>query len=116
MKLKVAGAIAGIVAFTAATAFAADWTDAITIRTIEVNHNGDMYRVYTDSTISSGPSCQTDYYEIQANSAAVTKELIARTLLSAYLAGQKVKILTSTDVCSASGRRTIAGVRVSTNY
>jgi hypothetical protein len=101
-----------------AVAMAAQWSSTVTIQRLEAGHGADMYRVYPASGSATNPaSCSgSNYYEIQSNEPAATRELYARTLLSAYLAGQKVQIYVSSDTCSDSSRPTIAGVRLDTTF
>jgi hypothetical protein len=95
---------AGILS-TAATAFAYVDTDYFVIERLEASTDAsEGYRVYPQSySLPTNQGCSNhSFAEMHETSTAAERELINRTLLSAFLAGKKVKL--RLDGCGVAGR------------
>ncbi|XXX79850.1 hypothetical protein WMF30_13855 [Sorangium sp. So ce134] len=63
-----------------------------------------VYHPYSGNVNGNPASCaNTGYFEPFASATATERELMDKTLLSAFLAGRKVKINISNSTCSAGG-------------
>jgi hypothetical protein len=86
------------------SAWALTTTSYFTIDRLELTGNG--YKIYpVGSTISVG-SCSTDYYELDNGTSSDVIAEYNKTVLSAFLAGKKVKLWVSTgsNPCGPTGR------------
>lgn len=85
--------------------WAADWTDPITIEYLDNNdgNGGIGYKVYSASGNSINPAgCGASDYALMGGATAEQRQLLARTLLSAFLAGRKVRLYISSSVCATT--------------
>jgi hypothetical protein len=112
-KLRIAVPVGLGIVFTALGAWAATWTSYFEIQNLDTVHLEDAYIVYPNGSVSNPNGCaNADYYEVISTSPAATRELMNKTLLSAFLAGRKVRLSISTASCSANNRPAYAAVRV----
>lgn len=77
---------------------------------------GIGYRIYTTATAGNPASCaNTGHIDPIASTPAAERELMDRTLLSAFLAGRKVKINVSHSTCTSDGYPTYVWVQLDKN-
>jgi hypothetical protein len=98
-----AGVVAAILT-CAGAALADQWTGSFTIDTLSMLNGGDSYIVSGSSTINPARCASTDYREVGTSVGAASREFMNRTLLSAFLAGRKVRLNLSQNQCGATGR------------
>lgn len=94
----------------AASAWAGAWTSYGQINNLDTS--GDAYIVYMVTSTNPAGCANTGQVEVYPSSTASEKELMNKTLLSAFLANRKVKLNVSSTTCSASGYPTYYQVRV----
>lgn len=85
-------------------AFADQMTGFFTISSLSLTNGGDSYIVTGSSTINPAGCAATDYKEVGTTVGAESRDLMNRTLLSAFLAGRKVRLNLSQNHCGATGR------------
>jgi len=103
-RLSVAICAVSAVLTVASVALADQWTGGFTIDRLSMVNGGDSYIVSGASTINPAGCGSTDYREVGTTVSAVSRDLMNKTLLSAFLAGRKVRLNLSQNHCGATGR------------
>jgi hypothetical protein len=123
-KLRVLFAIAGIVLLSAAEAHAANWSTSFKIDFMETDAVSGGYSIvpvagsFPNSAGNDPANCVAGtsgsidrIYFLPGAIDVAGKELIARTLLAAYMAGKSVKLHVSSNTC-VLGRPSYGNVAV----
>jgi hypothetical protein len=105
MKTKIAFGLSLSVLAAAGTALAAiTFTAYVPIRNLDATPEG--MRVYQPGSASTNPKgcANTDYYEPAAGISVDQRDAFDKVLVSAFLAGRKIKLGIDTLACGANGR------------
>ena len=121
--LIAAAGIAGIVFLSAAEAHAASWSVRFKIDVLDTDHAGGGYSIIPvagsvannsqndPANCVSGTAPIDRFYLLAANLDQPGKDVVARTLLAAYLAGKPVALNVSSVSC-VSGRPAYGNVAI----
>lgn len=112
MKIKIALAVSlGLLAATA-TAFALPpvLSGYFVIKNLDATVKG--IRVYGSVGTNPKPTCSIEYYEPASTFTVEEREAFDKVLVSAFLAGRKVKLGVDPENCGATGRAAYTLVRV----
>ncbi|WP_437769273.1 hypothetical protein WMF27_09315 [Sorangium sp. So ce281] len=93
-------------------AFAGYWNPVYTVIDNLDTVPGIGYRVYTATTENPASCANTGYLDPHSTIPAAERQLMDRTLLSAFLAGRKVKFNISSQTCTAEGYPTYVWLRL----
>ncbi|WP_437830816.1 hypothetical protein [Sorangium sp. So ce1153] len=95
------------------SAWAGTWYDSAAIDTIDTVP-GIGYRIYT-TTGNPADCANTGRLDPISTITAAERQLMDKTILSAFLAGRKVQVNVSNSICTADGYPTYVWVRLSKN-
>ncbi len=103
-KAHLMGLLGAATLTLATSAWAGVWSSYITIENLDTAPDG--YWVYANSStpLNNPAGCANTTYAVPYSSASTTeKDLMSKTLLSAFLANRKVRLNMASTVCSGSG-------------
>ncbi len=111
-KQHLVGLIVAATLSIAGSAFAGTWSPTyLQISNLETAVDG--YVVYPGTAINNPAGCaNTSQVFGSASTTAAEKELMSKTLLSAFLANRKVRLNVASTTCSSGGYPVYLGVRV----
>jgi len=109
-KFSVMGLLGAAILSLAGGAWAGVWGGYGRIHNLDTS--GEAYIVYMTTSTNPAGCANTGQVHVFPSAAAAEKELMSRTLLSAFLANRKVALNISSNTCSASGYPTYYQVRV----
>jgi hypothetical protein len=108
-KAHIMGLLGAATLSLAGGAWAGQWTGYVQIANLDTS--GDAYIVYSSSTLNPAGCAATGQAVVYPSSTAAEKDLMNKTLLSAFLANRKVRLDLSVNTCSG-GFPTYYQVRV----
>lgn len=102
-KARVLGVVAAVSLSLAGTAFAGFWSPSyVAINNLDTDGLG--YVVYPGTTVNNPAGCvDTSPVSGYSGTSADERDLMDRTLLSAFLANRKVRLNIASTACSGSG-------------
>jgi hypothetical protein len=111
-KLRVIIPTGAVIVLTSLSAWAASWSNYFTISNLRTVHLSDAMLIFSTAALHNPAGCaNADYYEVKSDVTTAQKEVMNRMLLSAFLAGRKVKVEVSGS-CSAGNRPAYTAVQV----
>lgn len=109
-KISIMGLLGAATLSLAASASAGVWVGYSKIHNLDTS--GGTYIVYTGSSSNPAGCSNTGQFHAFPSATAADKDLMNKTLLSAFLANRKVLLNISETTCSSSGYPTYYQVRV----